>query len=364
MNRPIRMVAAVSLAVGLGAGFSLPAAALAANPDVNPDPVLAPSISMVFTPSSTSSATAVALVFTITNPNVNNSVAGVDPNTPTGTLTSVAFTDTLPSQMYVATPSGQAGDCSGSVTATAGSSSISWTDGSMSPSSSCHISVNVYANLFGYYTNTTGPVTATSVTGNTATAHLSVGFLPPTIAEHFGSSSIAVGGTTSLTFTVTNPNTAPNPGVTVVPAGTMPMDLNGGGFTDTLPAGLVVATPSGLTGTCGGGTITAVAGTSAVTLAGATLAASTNCTFAVNVLGVTAGTKSNGTGPVTSTEAGAGDPGSAGLVVGAPASVPPTSTGGGRSGSETPLLPFMLLVAGVAGLGMVLTLLRAREVRG
>ena len=69
---------------------------------------------------------------------------------------------------------------------------------------------------------------------------------PPTIAKAFGAASIVVNGTTTLTFTLTNPN----PGIA----------LNGVGFTDNLPAGLVVATPNGLASTCGG-TVTAVAGT-------------------------------------------------------------------------------------------------------
>jgi hypothetical protein len=125
-----------------------------------------------------------------------------------------------------------------------------------------------------------------------------------------------------------------------------------------------VATPNGLTGSCGGGTIGAAAGGNTIALTGATLAAGDNCVFSVNVLGVSAGTKSNSTGAVGSTEAGAGDPGSATVTVGASATQPPTSTGGSRSGSEAPLLPFMLLLAAVAGLGMVLILLRVREVRG
>jgi hypothetical protein len=289
---------------------------------------------------------------------------GVNPNGYNGDMTGVAFTDNMPGEIVVQSPSVPISTCGGTTTAIAGSSSISLIGGAIAAALSCTISVNVVSALPGYYTNTTGAVTADGpLTGNTATATLIVGY-PPTITEVFGSSSIAVGGTTSLTFTVANPNVVPNPGVGVLPAAQLGLPLTGVGFTDTLPAGIVVATPNGVTGTCGGGTITAVAGSSTITLAGATLAASTNCTFAVNVLGVTAGTKSNGTGPVTSTEAGAGDPGSAGLVVGAPASAPPTSTGSGRSGSEAPLLPSMLLLAGVAGFGTLLALLRVREVRG
>ena len=84
--------------------------------------------------------------------------------------------------------------------------------------------------------------------------------VPPTIAKAFGGASIALNATTTLTFTLTNPNAA--------------TALTGVGFTDTLPAGLVVATPNGLTGSCGGGTITAGAGSGSISLASATLAAS------------------------------------------------------------------------------------------
>src|SRR5262249_448838 len=61
---------------------------------------------------------------------------------------------------------------------------------------------------------------------------------PPTIAKAFGAASIPVGSVTSLSFTITNPNAAAT--------------LTGIGFTDNLPAGLVIATPNGVTGRCGG----------------------------------------------------------------------------------------------------------------
>ena len=68
---------------------------------------------------------------------------------------------------------------------------------------------------------------------------------PPTITKAFGAGTIPLNGSTTLTFNLSNPN-----------AGTM---LTGVGFIDSLPAGLVVSTPNGLTGSCGGGTITAAA---------------------------------------------------------------------------------------------------------
>src|SRR5271165_4863264 len=58
-------------------------------------------------------------------------------------------------------------------------------------------------------------------------------------------------------------------------------NITGVGFTDTLPTGLVVATPSNLSGNCGG-TLTAVAGSAAVSLAGVSLVAGQSCTFALD----------------------------------------------------------------------------------
>src|SRR5207244_6757089 len=65
-----------------------------------------------------------------------------------------------------------------------------------------------------------------------------------------------------------------------------------------------------VTGSCGAGTITATAGSGTITLSGGTLTASpaagSTCTFSVDVTGTTAGSKSNTTGAITSTEGGTG----------------------------------------------------------
>lgn len=129
---------------------------------------------------------------------------------------------------------------------------------------------------------------------------------PPTIGKSFGVPSIPLNGSTSLTFTIGNPNVGSG--------------LTGVGFSDTLPAGLVVSTPNGLTGSCGGGTITAIAGSGSVSLSGASLAGSGSCTFGVNVTGTTPGIKNNITGAVTSVESGQGLTASASVTVTAVAS--------------------------------------------
>lgn len=127
--------------------------------------------------------------------------------------------------------------------------------------------------------------------------------LPPALTKSFGSGIVRPNETTSLTFVVTNPN--PSTGLTLV------------SFTDTLPAGLVVATPNGLSTNCGG-TTTATSGSGTVTLTGASIAASGSCTIAVNVTATTVGSLVNTTSTVTSTEGGPGAPASATLDVADP----------------------------------------------
>jgi arabinogalactan endo-1,4-beta-galactosidase len=136
--------------------------------------------------------------------------------------------------------------------------------------------------------------------------------LPPTIAKAFGGASVALNGTTTLTFTLSNPNSS--------------LSLSGIGFADAMPAGLTVSSPNGVTGSCGGGTITAASGSTSVSLSGAVLAAGASCTFAVNVVGTTAGAQNNVTGAVTSTEAGNGTTASAQLTVVGPSQQPAEPT--------------------------------------
>jgi len=136
--------------------------------------------------------------------------------------------------------------------------------------------------------------------------------LPPTIAKAFGAASVALNGTTTLTFNLSNPNTS--------------RSLSGIGFTDPLPSGQVVATPNGLTGSCGGGTIMAAGGSNSVSLSIATLSAHVSCSFSVNVAGTASGTQKNTTNAVTSNEGGKGGTASATLIVAGPSQQPPEPT--------------------------------------
>ena len=291
-----------------------------------------------------------------------------NPNRGTG-LTGVSFTATLSAGIIFANPDSLTPWCG--EWPTLGISQISLSDQTMLAGSSCTTTVDVLGVAGGPQTSTAGPVTSNEGgAGNTATAPLYVAMVQTTTAV-FGDASIPFGGSTTLTFTVTNPN--PSAVFDVRPAAISEFfgTLSGIGFVDTLPAGLIVATPNGLTGSCGGGTITATAGSGSITLADAALAAGASCTFALNVTGVASGIQENSTGPVNSVEGGTGDPGTGSLAVGVPqasqrpaVTAPPSSTvrGGGSDGGA-PATPFLLLMAAM-GLAMTVAIGRSARARG
>lgn len=89
----------------------------------------------------------------------------------------------------------------------------------------------------------------------------------PTFTKSFSPSTTSVGVPVTLSFTITN-----NSGI----------QLTGLSFTDSLPAGLLVANPPNLTNTCGG-TLGAIPGTRIINLSGGVLAAGATCEVNVSI---------------------------------------------------------------------------------
>ena len=141
--------------------------------------------------------------------------------------------------------------------------------------------VNVTGTTPGVKNNSVQVSSTNGGTGNTSNARITV-VGPPVIIKAFGAASIALNNSTSLTFTIQNNNAT--------------VSLSGIGFSDTLPAGLIISTPNGQTGSCGGGTITAPQNTNVISLSGATLGQSSSRNFSVNVTGTAAGQQNNTTG--------------------------------------------------------------------
>src|ERR1700730_3301184 len=113
---------------------------------------------------------------------------------------------------------------------------------------------------------------------------------PPTIVKSFSTASVGLNSSVTLTFTISNPNAA--------------TDLTGISFNDNIPAGLIIANPDSMTGSCDPGVITP--SVSNINLVGATILAGSSCTFSIDVLAVAVGTQVNTTDAVTSNEGGTG----------------------------------------------------------
>lgn len=220
-----------------------------------------------------------SLTFTLSNPN------------PAVALTDVAFADSLPAGLVVATPNGSTNTCGGIVAAVAGASFASLSGATLAASASCTVAVNVTATTAGVKNNGVQVTSTNGGVGNTSNAVLTVTALPPTIAQAFGAATVPLNGATPLTFTLLNPNASGS--------------LTGVAFTGTLSLGLEVAAPSGLTNTCGG-TATADAGSYQPTLSGATLAAGASCTVTVNVRALMLSAQDS-SAEVTSTNGGIGN---------------------------------------------------------
>ncbi|HYC93431.1 MAG TPA: DUF11 domain-containing protein [Thermoanaerobaculia bacterium] len=102
-----------------------------------------------------------------------------------------------------------------------------------------------------------------------------------TIAKNFNPDPASVNGTSTLTFTLGNPN---------------PGTMTGYAFVDNLPANLVVAaTPNATTSGCGTPSLTATAGSGTITFSNGTVAAGGSCVISVNVTPTATGTLTNTT---------------------------------------------------------------------
>jgi LPXTG-site transpeptidase (sortase) family protein len=236
-------------------------------------------ISKSFSPNPVAAGATSTLTFTLTNPNATIALSGI------------AFTDTLPSGLAVAT--GSSTQCGGTFATTA-PQTISFSGGSLAGGASCNLTVTVTTSASGIYDNISGFVSSTQGGTNSgptgiATASLTV-LKPPSISKLFSPNPILSGGTSTLTFTITNPN--------------LNTALSSVAFSDTYPTGLQnTAIPNGAT-TCTGGTVTATANGGGVSLSGGAVAAGGTCTVTVNVTASSTGSYPNTSGAVQATISG------------------------------------------------------------
>jgi uncharacterized repeat protein (TIGR01451 family) len=139
------------------------------------------------------------------------------------------------------------------------------------------------ANNGGIGSPTLPPIDS-GVAGGVAENNRTATTINPTISKSFNTVYIGLGGTSTLTFTITNPNAVPITAATLTD--TFP----------TTPGAMVVATPPTIVNTtCNFAGGLPVAGAASLSLTGGTIPASSSCTFSVNVTAPVAGVYNNTT---------------------------------------------------------------------
>ncbi len=211
-----------------------------------------------FTPSYTTSN--VPAVFTAS---INNNLTGAI------NLTGVGLGIALPSGMTIAPTPNPTTTCTGATAAWNGTTFI-LAGGSLAAGASCTMSLNVVSSTAGIYAPSVpmGSVTTTQGVTNGPGASQVLSVYPPIVASAtMLPTSITTGATSTYTLTLANTGTGSGAAAAL-------------GFTQTLPAGLVVAAIPAATNTCGG-TFAPTAAATSLTLGAGTLAAGASCSLSV-----------------------------------------------------------------------------------
>ncbi|HSR50049.1 MAG TPA: IPTL-CTERM sorting domain-containing protein [Acidobacteriota bacterium] len=200
--------------------------------------------------------------------------------------TGLNFTDGLPAGLQVALVPNASTTCTGgTLTAVAGSGTISYTGGTVAAGSSCTVQVDVTGVGAGNQNNVSGDLTSSSGNSGPASDSITVN-PPPGFTKVFAPDTIPVGTNSTLTFTIDNSAST--------------VDATGLTFSDDLPTNVIVATPPNASTTCTGGTLTAAAASSQISYSGGAVSAGASCTVQVDVTGSTSGMFVNTSGNLTS----------------------------------------------------------------
>jgi uncharacterized repeat protein (TIGR01451 family) len=194
-------------------------------------------------------------------------------------LTGVAFTDTFPTSMQLASAPNVTSTCGGSIAAASLGLTIGLSGGTIAANGNCVIQADIIvrsSDTTPQDSNSTNSIAANNVTStqgarNTAAISRAIRVQKAaTVSKAFSPAGIRAGGTSTLTLTLRNFNATP---------------ISGFSFTDAMPAGVTVT--GGVSTTCTGGTASFTSGS--VTVTGATLAAApsgianSSCTLTAQV---------------------------------------------------------------------------------
>ncbi|WP_394762659.1 SdrD B-like domain-containing protein [Phenylobacterium sp.] len=204
-------------------------------------------------------------------------------------LTAVSATDNLPAGLVVPAGANPTTTCTGATVSAPTPSQVSVTGGSLpgavgGVSAICIAEIDVTAAAAGTYNNTIAVGQVTAILGGApvsnpepAPAPLEVRS-PVAVGKAFSPNAVGLGVASTLTITLTNPNTVP---------------LTAAALIDNLPANVTVALTPNSSTTCIGGVVTAAVSATSVRLTGGTIPASGACNVKVDVVSNVAGTYLN-----------------------------------------------------------------------
>lgn len=234
-----------------------------------------PTVQKAFSPTTINPGSVSRLTITLGNPNAAVATLAAD------------LVDNLPANVVVAPTPAIGGTCAplSNTEAIAGGSSVTYKTGATIPASGgCTIEVNVTSTVSGGpYVNTIPAGALQTNLGNNGaptTANLLVNpGQPPSVSKSFAPASIVAGQQSTLTISLGNGN---------ADAATLTANL-----VDNLPAGVTVANPAAISGTCTLASVTAAPGASSVTYAlGAAIPAG-GCSIQVRVTSTVVATHTN-----------------------------------------------------------------------
>lgn len=235
-----------------------------------------PSATMDFVPGSIGLRTVSTLTIELSNPDPVNPASGL------------AVTDDLPNGLSIATPSNASTDCvDGILSAPEGGTTIMLSNGRIGANSTCAVMVDVTGDLTGDFMNVSGDVTSSAGSGGAASATLSISADLPIFEMSFAPSSVPLGGTSTMTYSIEN----------TLPA----TQLGSVSFRNVLPPGMIVASPANVTTGCTNifrPPMTAPSGSSEIFFLLDALNGGVSCIASVDVTASSAGALGNTTEPL------------------------------------------------------------------
>ncbi|MFK5984004.1 MAG: hypothetical protein QM479_01075 [Pseudomonadota bacterium] len=233
-----------------------------------------PTFSMNFSPSTIAPGTFSTLTYTIDNSAEASGVSGL------------TFSNTLPAGLVVANPNQALTSCiNGNFSATVSGNTINFSDYRLGAGQSCSFSVNVTNTTAGSYVSTTGSLSSSAGSAGTATATLTVDGSRPGFSMAFSPSSIDIGNSSTLTYTIDNTSNSSQVFFLV--------------FANTLPSGMLVSSTPNLSTTCETNALTAPPDSNSISFLLFSIAAGVSCTYSVDVTRISSATLVNITGALS-----------------------------------------------------------------